>query len=122
MAEVVTDPYRRGKLVRLTAAGKEAQAGHARTIAEVESSLDPDGSAVGAMRSLLGARHAGDLALRAALTPPPGTRRFSTEWVVGRQVDGRDHQIVAQSAAFRADPFRTLPHYPVWEATCGFRP
>lgn len=122
LAEVVKDPSRRGKLMRLTPAGKEAQEAHTKSITDVEAALDPDGKAASALRRLLSARHDGDLAIRAALTPPPGSRRFSTEWVVHRPVDERDHQIVAQAEAFRSDPFGALPHYPVWEATRGFRP
>jgi hypothetical protein len=122
LAEIVKDPGRRGRLLRLTATGKEAQAGHAQVIKEVEASLDRDAKTAGALRDLLAAQHDGDLAICSALMPPPGTRRFSTEAVVGRPVDSRDHQIVAQTEAFRSDPFRALPHYPVWEATRGFRP
>jgi hypothetical protein len=122
LAELVKDPARRAKAVRLTLAGSAAQAEHARLTAEADASLDPDRAADRAIRRMLTARYNGDLAIRGTLAPQPGTRRFSTEAVTGRPVDDRDHEIVTQTEIFQRDPLSALPHFPVWEATRGFRP
>jgi hypothetical protein len=123
-AEVVNGPAGR-KLLRLPAAGKETLAAHAQTVVEVERAVDKDGKVASALRALLGGTHQGDLALRAALTPPAGTRRAGEPWVADSDLPSmkkRDGEIVAQTEAFVANPLEALPHYPIWEATRGFGP
>lgn len=134
LAELVNEPNSRAKVLRLTAAGRKAQDRHTDTLEDVAVAIDRDGSAANALRLLLGGVHRGDLALRAALTPPPGVRR-SGQRVAGT-IEGlgwgtrldipsvriRSRELVTQTEAFVADPFRHLPHYPVWEQTRAFGP
>jgi hypothetical protein len=134
LAEAVNNPNTRGKVLRLTAAGENAQARHSETVRDVEGLLDRDGSAANALRLTLSAVHRGDLALLAALTPPAGVRRAGEQiagtiegqgW--GSNVDipsvkTRSRELVEQTEAFVAAPFQSLPRYPVWEATRAFGP
>ncbi len=127
LAALVKDSTRRGKLLRLTKAGEAAQAAHGRTIADVDAALgSPGANAASALRQLLARRSGGDLALRAALTPPVGVRRSgATDASLERahtSVRARNRELVTQTEAFLADPYGALPHYPVWQGTRNFGP
>lgn len=134
LAELVNAPSSRAKVLRLTSAGRSAQEHHTDTLEDVAGAIDRDGSAANALRLLLGGVYRADLALRAALTPPPGVRR-SGELVAGTieglgwgtnldipSVRTRSRELVTQTEAFVADPFQNLPHYPIWEQTRAFGP
>ena len=129
LAELVSDPTRRGKTLRLTAKGKEAQDAHATTMDAVEAQLGSDSQrASRAMRALLACTFDGDLAIRVALTPSAGVRRSGAPSpALGRKVTAsaaraRNRQLVAQTESFLANPFGALPHYPVWDGNRGFGP
>jgi len=125
LANVARDTTARAKILRLTAKGREAQAAYSSISRKVEAAIDPDGNLSSALLSLLSCSHDGELALRAALTPPAGVRRSGTTWYTGAEPQTfktRDREVVLQTEAFLADPFGALPHYPVWEATRAFGP
>src|SRR5262249_4812718 len=101
----------------------------ARTIGDIERSLgDVSTDAADALRALLACRSAGDLAIRAALTAPPGVRRSGAPSpALGRAVTraaavARNRALVAQTEAFLPEPFDAMPHYPVWDGNRGFGP
>jgi len=128
-AELTSDPTRRGKVLRLTAKGKAAQEAHANTSDEIETQLMGDSkNATKTLRALLACTYDGDLAIRAAITPPEGVRRSGVSApALGRRVvasaaKARNRDLVSQTNAFLASPFEALPHYPVWDGNRGFGP
>jgi hypothetical protein len=129
LGELTDDPHRRGKSVRLTAGGTRAQREYAHTLDEVQTALGAAGvSATNALAKLLSAKSNGELAIRDAMTPPPGVRRSGAPSpALGRVVTKaaaktRNRELMHQTQAFLANPFDALPHYPVWDGNRGFGP
>jgi hypothetical protein len=132
---VEPDPKaKRGKLVRLSPQGLDAQKTYQRLtdeiqerwkaklgeqkIAHLRESLD----------GLFDAETASGSRLAEGLVPAPGTVRAGHRTpALGRQDVGpaaqkRARDLVAQTKAFISDPAGRLPHYPLWDMNRGFGP
>jgi hypothetical protein len=131
---VESDRKARGKTVRLSPRGLEAQKMYRRLTAEVEKRWEAryGKDALRGLRAslecILNAEHGEGLLLAEGLIPPPGTvRAGDTAPALGRSDLGpaakqRARDLVAQTEAFVADPPCALPHYPLWDMNRGFGP
>jgi len=118
----------RGKSVRLSEAGVEAQREYCRRTGDIESTWEKRfGSATKELRDSLTALLNGS-GLSGGLKPPPGTTRAGAVTPALGRVDigpaarRRMRDLVMQTEAFVRDPAGTLPHYPLWDMNRGFGP
>jgi len=124
----------RGKSVRLTARGIDAQKAYDRLVDVIEKRwVHRFGSGVmqGLRESLLGLFDAGTNErplIAEGLIAPPGTVRAGEiapslgRRLVGSAARQRARDMVAQNEAFVANPATALPHYPMWDMNRGFGP
>jgi hypothetical protein len=134
LAELLADPNRRGKLVRLTECGSAVQRRYARLSGEIEQGWEDrhGAGATGRLRSLLGSLYgpaAGEAPrIVEGLRSPEGVRRSGGvlpslgRGEVTATATRRARQLAEQSAWFRADPLTDLPHFPLWDGNRGFGP
>jgi hypothetical protein len=126
---VESDPARsRGKFVRLSEAGINAQREYHSTARDIEEKWkDRFGTATKEIReSLTTLLKRGELS--EGLKPPPGTTRAGAQtpalgrFTVGPAARQRKRDLVSQTEAFVRDPAGALPHYPLWDINRGFGP
>ncbi len=126
---VERDPARgRGKFVRLTEAGIQAQQEYDSRTRDIEGEWKKRfGSATTEIRESLTTLLSRD-ELSDALKPPPGTTRAGAQTPALGRVDigpaarQRRRDLLIQTEAFVRDPAGTLPHYPLWDMNRGFGP
>jgi hypothetical protein len=124
----------RGKAVRLSSRGIEAQRQYYRLATEIEKRWQNrfgkkciDGMRE-CLQGLLNAEKEEHLLLSEGLIPPNGTLRAGDiSPALGRRDIGsaakqRARDLVAQTESFVRDPAGTLPHYPLWDMNRGFGP
>lgn len=124
----------RGKVVRLSSRGLEAQRHYYRLCAEIEKRWQNrfgkeyiDGLRE-CLRGLLNTEKGEQPLLSEGLAPPSGTvRAGDVSPALGRRDIGsaakqRARDLVAQTEGFVRDPAGTLPHYPLWDMNRGFGP
>jgi hypothetical protein len=134
---VAVEPGRfknRGKVVRLTPRGLNAQQTYYRLIGQIERDWDERFGQDEmhrlreSLQSLFNHRTGKDLSLAIGLSPLPGTVRAGAEVpALGRRKMGaaarqRRRDLIAQTQAFLRDPASSLPHYPLWDMNRGFGP
>jgi hypothetical protein len=126
---VERDPARgRGKFVRLSEAGIEAQQEYSSRTRDIEARWTKRfPSAPEQIReSLTILLKRGELS--DGLKPPPGTARAGAQTPalgrldIGPAARQRTRDLLAQTEAFVRDPAGTLPHYPLWDMNRGFGP
>ena len=127
-------PGGKGKCVRLTPAGIQAQRNYHRLVAEIEErwrgkfGAEKIGRLVECLRGLFRMGSGGRALISEGLIPAEGTVRAGTEApALGRRDLGaaarrRAREMAAQSEAFAEDPANALPHYPFWDMNRGFGP
>ena len=123
------DPARgRGKFVRLSLAGIQAQQEYYSRTREIEERWK--------RRFRTGTKEVRELLmtllkrgeLSSGLKPPPGTTRAGAQTPALGRVDigpaarQRKRDLVIQTEAFVRDPAGALPHYPLWDMNRGFGP
>jgi hypothetical protein len=126
---VERDPARgRGKFVRLSEAGLQAQKDYKSIASAIEEKWEERFRTAtkdvrGSLTALL---QRGELS--EGLKPPPGTTRAGAQtpalgrFDVGPAALRRKRDLVAQTEAFMRDPAGALPHYPLWDMNRGFGP
>jgi hypothetical protein len=133
---VEPDPTaRRGKTVRLTPLGLEAQREYQCLVSEIEKlcetrfGKDKIRHLKKSLQALFAQRNAdGNLLMSKGLIPPPGVARSGTQVpALGRRDLGpaarkRVRDLVLQTEAFVRDPAAALPHFPLWDMNRGFGP
>ena len=124
----------RGKVVRLSFRGLEAQRHYYRLCAEIEErwqnrfGRECMAGLRECLQGLLNAEKGEGLLLSEGLAPPSGTVRVGdVSPALGRRDIGsaakqRARDLVAQTEEFVRDPAGTLPHYPLWDVNRGFGP
>jgi len=126
---VERDPARgRGKFVRLSKAGIQAQQEYYNRTRDIEKNWKKRfRTATKEIReSLTTLLKRGELS--DGLKPPPGTTRAGSQTPALGRVDigpaarQRKRDLVIQTEAFVRDPAGTLPHYPLWDMNRGFGP
>jgi hypothetical protein len=126
---VERDPARgRGKFVRLSGAGIQAQQEYYSRTRDIEEKWKKRfRTATKEIReSLTTLLKRGELS--DGLKPPPGTTRAGAQTPALGRVDigpaalQRRRDLVIQTEAFVRDPAGTLPHYPLWDMNRGFGP
>lgn len=124
----------RGKRVRLSPRGLQAQREYHRLVSEIEAGWEgqlKEGQFQELREFLTGMFTAPDgqrppIAL--GLVPPPGVARAGADAPsLGRREVGvaarkRMRDMVAQTEAFIRDPADALPHFPLWDMNRGFGP
>jgi DNA-binding MarR family transcriptional regulator len=125
---------KRGKTLRLTPLGLQAQQTYRRLVREIEARWEPRfgrdevRNLRASLQDLLEQRDGDRLRLSAGLVPPQGVARAGYQApALGRKSVGpaarqRMRDLVAQTQAFVRDPLGALPHYPLWDANRGFGP
>jgi DNA-binding MarR family transcriptional regulator len=132
---VEADPTaNRGKVVRLSPRGLEAQAIYESLTVEIEKRWEKKFGKHEIQRlreslqGLIDRRQAGRSLLSEGLVPPPGVARSGASVpALGRKDLGpaarkRMRDLVVQTQNFIRDPAGTLPHYPLWDMNRGFGP
>ena len=126
---VERDPARgRGKFVRLSEAGIQAQQEYYSRTRDIEEKWKKRfRTATNEIReSLTTLLKRGELS--EGLKPPPGTTRAGAEtpalgrFDIGPAARQRKRDLVIQTEAFVRDPAGSLPHYPLWDMNRGFGP
>ena len=124
----------RGKVVRLTDRGLEAQRNYWQLVRKIEADWEHEhgASTIGQLRKdlqeLFALRDGEKLLMSAGLSPPPGVVRSGTcVPALGRKTitataRKRAREMVLQTEAFVRDPAGALPHYPLWDMNRGFGP
>jgi len=125
---------RRGKVVRLTPRGLEAQRTYHRLVHEIEERWQTQFGQEKTrrlrdyLRSLFAARNGDRLLISEGLVPAEGTVRAGAQApALGRRGVGaaarqRMRDLVAQTEMFVRDPVNALPRYPLWDMNRGFGP
>jgi hypothetical protein len=134
LAEVLPDPARRGKLVRLTERGSAVQRRYSRLSVEIEQGWE-DRHGAGStlrLRNLLGSLYepgpSGVPLIAEGLQSPEGVRRSGGvlpslgRGEVSATAARRARQLAEQSVWFRSDPLTNLPQFPLWDGNRGFGP
>jgi len=123
---VALDPAaKRGKVVRLSARGLQAQQAYHRLLGDIKQRWEErfGKAAVGQLREALQGLFN---RLSEGMVPPRGTVRAGDQApALGRRDVGsaarqRMRDLVAQTEAFVRDPAGTLPHHPAWDMNRGF--
>lgn len=124
----------RGKLVRLTAKGLEAQRHYWRLVRQIEAEWEDEygKNAIHQLKKcleeLFTLRDGEKLLISAGLTPPAGVvRSGACVPALGRKTIAsaarkRAREMALQTEAFVRDPAGALPHYPLWDMNRGFGP
>jgi len=124
----------RGRIARLTPAGRAVQASYPRALETTEARWRErfGQEVVDDLRRLLGALFDPDgdgrPRLAAGVIPPAGVRRSGDRAAAPDPFDmtpaehKRRREMAAQTAAFVEDPGGKLPHFPVWDMNRGFGP
>lgn len=125
---------KRGKLVRLSPAGQEAQRRYHLLTREIEDEWERKFGATGVRRlrssleEVLAERKDGKHVIGFGMVPPEGMiRAGGVAPALGRRDVGvaakqRGRDSVEQTKLFVADPEGSLPHYPLWDMNRGFGP
>jgi DNA-binding MarR family transcriptional regulator len=136
---VVVEPdpgAKRGKALRLSARGLEAQARYSELTTEIEASWaerfgrEQVARLSSALLKLFDLEGNGPhpLLISEGLVPPPGVLRAGDSAPalgprsIGSAALNRMRDLVAQTEAFIADPVHALPHYPMLDMNRGFGP
>jgi DNA-binding MarR family transcriptional regulator len=132
---VEADPAaKRGKVLRLSPLGLEAQQTYDRLVGEIEKRWEVrfGRSEIRRLREslqeLFDQRDGNQSRMSAGLVPPPGVVRAGHHApALGRRDVGvaakqRMRDLVAQTEEFVRDPTGALPHYPLWDINRGFGP
>jgi hypothetical protein len=124
----------RGKLVRLTDKGLEAQRHYWQLVRQIEADWKDEygENAIHQLKKclqeLFTLRDGENLLMSVGLTPPSGVVRSGTYVpALGRKTIAaaarkRAREMALQTEAFVRDPARALPHYPLWDMNRGFGP
>lgn len=124
----------RGKVVRLSSRGLEAQRQYGRLVVEIEKrwqgrfGKEHVEKLRDSLQALLDAEKGEHLLLSEGLIPPSGTVRAGDigpalgRRDIGSAAKQRARDLVAQNKDFVRDPAGTLPHYPLWDMNRGFGP
>jgi DNA-binding MarR family transcriptional regulator len=132
---VERDPTaQRGKVIRLSPRGLEAQRNYQRLTSEIEKRWESrfgrdDVSCLReSLQALLKAEKEHHPLLSEGLVPTKGTLRAGDvapalgRRDVGAAAKQRARDMVTQTEAFLRDPSGSLPHYPLWDMNRGFGP
>jgi len=124
----------RGKLVRLTDKGLEAQRHYWQLVRQIEAEWE-DGYGEKAihqlkkcLQELFTLRDGEKLLMSVGLTPPAGVVRSGTcvpalgRKTIASAARKRAREMALQTEAFVRDPAGALPHYPLWDMNRGFGP
>jgi hypothetical protein len=124
----------RGKCLRLTGKGLEAQRHSWQLVRQIEADWEDEfgEKAIHQLRKclqeLFTLRDGEKLLMSVGLTPPSGVVRSGTRVpALGRKTIAaaarkRAREMALQTEAFVRDPAGALPHYPLWDMNRGFGP
>lgn len=132
---VEPDPKRaRGKVVRLSPRGLEAQRDYHRLVGQIEAEWEtrfgkrPFQQLRESLQAMFTDPDGKPPPIVAGLIPPPGVARAGGpapslgRREVGPAARKRMRDLVAQTESFVRDPARALPHFPLWDMNRGFGP